>query len=317
MVGPVLHYLIGYREGLYVDACLGTAGHAVHILNSLSPAGRLLGIDRDPAAMKSARQRLRPFGERVTFVQSDFRRLGDILADLGRASISGILFDLGLSSLQLDDPARGFSYILDGPLDMRADPTQQLTAETIVNEYDEKQLADIFYAFGEERRSRQAAARIVDARAKKRITTTKELAEILRPALAHQHYHRSLARIWMALRIAVNGELDALRVALAAGVSALETGGRVVVLSYHSLEDRLVKTAFKEWSRPCQCSPALGPCTCGANPVLEILTPRPQTATAEEIADNSRARPAKLRAASKTKPGKVAPFDRGATGGNQ
>ncbi len=300
-----------------MDACLGTAGHAVHILKSLLSAGRLLGIDRDPAALASARRRLSPFAERVTIVQSDFRRLGEILADLGRASISGILFDLGLSSLQLDDPARGFSYAHDGPLDMRADSKQALTAETIVNEYDEERLADIFYNYGEERRSRQAAARIINARSPKRITTTGQLAEILRPALAPRHYHRSLARIWMALRIAVNGELDALRVGLAAGVSALEPGGRVVVLAYHSLEDRLVKVAFKEWSRHCKCSPALGPCTCGADPLLDILTAGPETATAEEIAENSRARPAKLRAARKTKPGKVKPIGPGAQGGRR
>jgi len=305
MVEPVLHYLIGNREGLFVDACLGAAGHAFHILEALSPGGRLIGIDRDPIAVALARQHLHPFGQRVTIVQSDFRQLAEILAALGATSISGILFDLGLSSMQLDDPARGFSYTVDGPLDMRADRAQEQTAERIVNEYSAEQLAEIFFKYGEEKRSRQAAACIIEYRSTKRITTTKELADLLRPALSPRHYYRSLARIWMALRIVVNGEISALSAGLAAGVSALEVGGRVVVLAYHSLEDRVAKMSFKEWSRRCSCSPALGPCTCGANPLVKVLTARPVTATAEEIAGNSRARPAKLRAAEKTTAGRV------------
>lgn len=310
MVGPVLHYLIGNREGLFVDACLGTAGHALHILESLSPGGRLIGIDRDPTAVALARERLHPHRKRVTIVQSDFRRLADTLAELGEMTISGILFDLGLSSTQLDDPARGFSYTADGPLDMRADRAQELTAEKIVNEYSAERLAEIFFKYGEERRSRAAAAGIVEYRSKKRITTTGELADLLRPALASRHYYRSLARIWMALRITVNGELTALTKGLAAAVSALEVGGRVVVLAYHSLEDRIVKSSFREWSRRCGCSPALGRCTCGANPLIKVLTPRPVAASVEEIADNPRARPARLRAAEKKKPGRVSPFHR-------
>jgi 16S rRNA (cytosine1402-N4)-methyltransferase len=317
MVERVLHYLIGDPEGLYVDACLGAAGHAVHLLQSLKLHGRVLAIDRDQVALQTARRRLQPYAERVTIVHADFRRLGRVLAELGEESISGILFDLGLSSLQLDDPERGFSYMLDGPLDMRADSAQELTAETIINEYEEQQLADIFYTYGEERRSRQAAARIGKARASRRITTTGELAEVLRPALEPRYYHRSLARIWMALRIAVNGELEALRLGLTAGVSALDEGGRVVVLAYHSLEDRLVKTAFKEWSRVCTCSPALGPCTCGANPSLTVLTARPETASSEEIAENSRAKPAKLRAAGKIRAGNVTDLETNVWGGRR
>lgn len=305
MVKPVLHFLIGNREGLFVDACLGAAGHAFHILETLSADSRLIGIDRDPAAVTLARRHLRPYGSRVTIVQSDFRQLAEILADLGATSISGILFDLGLSSIQLDDPARGFSYTVDGPLDMRADQAQEQTAEKIVNEYSAEQLTEIFFKYGEEKHSRRAAACIVEYRSKKRITSTKELADLLRPALAHRHYYRSLARIWMALRIVVNGEISALSAGLAAGVSALEVGGRVVVLAYHSLEDRIAKVSFKEWSRRCNCSPALGPCICGANPLVKVLTSRPVTATAEEMADNSRARPAKLRAAEKIAPGPV------------
>jgi len=296
-----------------VDACLGAAGHAISILKATSPEGRLLGIDRDPAALAIARDRLRFYRDRTTFVQADFRQLTDVLADVGAQEVSGILFDLGLSSMQLDDPSRGFAYSQDGPLDMRADPAQRLTAEEIVNEYSAEELADIFYNFGEERRSRKAAACIVGHRTHRRITGTRQLAELLRPALSGAHYFRSLARIWMALRIAVNDELSALAEGLSAGVSALREGGRVVVLSYHSLEDRIVKKSFKEWSRRCTCSPALGDCTCGANPLLKLQTRHPVTADAEEMAENSRARPAKLRAAEKIKPGRVDPVghDRG------
>jgi 16S rRNA (cytosine1402-N4)-methyltransferase len=233
-----------------------------------------------------------------------------VLAEIGSQEISGILFDPGLSSMQLDDPARGFAYSQDGPLDMRADPAQRLTAEEIVNEYSAAELADIFFTYGEERRSRQAAACIVEYRTSRRITTTRQLAELLRPALSRQQYFRSLARIWMALRIAVNDELTALGEGLSAGVSALAEGGRVVVLSYHSLEDRIVKKSFKEWSRRCNCSPALGDCTCGANPLVKILTSHPVIPDAEELAENSRARPAKLRAAEKLKAGRVQPIGR-------
>jgi len=295
MVGPVLRHLIGDREGLYVDACLGAGGHAVSILAATAPAGKVIGIDRDPAALALARARLKLPEHRVTIVRADFRWLAEVLAELAAKEISGVLFDPGLSSMQLGDPARGFSYMADGPLDMRADPDQEVTAEQIVNEYGERKLANLLFVYGEEKRSRQAAAAIVRYRRTKRITRTRELAELLRPVLAPQHYHRSLARIWMALRIAVNDELSALAAGLAAGVSALAVGGRIVVLSYHSLEDRIVKLSFREWAR-------------GAQPALKVHTRRPETPSAEEIAENPRARPAKLRAAEKIAPGRVEPI---------
>ncbi len=297
-----------------MDACLGAGGHAVRILEKTPAHCRLLGIDRDPAALDIAAKRLAPYGDRVTMVRADFRQLADILAQVGTDRISGVLFDPGLSSMQLDDVERGFAYATDGPLDMRADPTQELTAETIVNTYPAKTLADIFYNYGEERRSRQAAARILELREQKRITTTAQLAKLLRPVLSAKHYHRSLARIWMALRIAVNDELGALSEGLAAGVSSLDVGGRIVVLAYHSLEDRIVKRAFREWSRECGCSPALGDCVCGANPKITLLTKRPELPSPEEITENSRAASAKLRAAEKTVPGSVMSIPSGPAG---
>ena len=307
MVRSVLHYLVGDREGLYVDVSLGAAGHTVSILDATAPGGQVIGIDRDPAALVLARERLQSYQHRVTIVRADYRRLAEVLAELGKTEISGVLFDPGLSSMQLDDSLRGFSYAMDGPLDMRADPGEELTAGQVVNEYSEKKLTEIFFIYGEERRSRQAAAAIVRHRRSKRITGTRELAELLRPVLAPQQYHRSLARIWMALRIAVNDELSALAAGLAAGVSALAVGGRVVVLSYHSHEDRVVKTSFREWSRRCRCAP-ISSCTCGATTVLSVLTRRPVTAPPEEVAQNPRAHSAKLRAAQKVAPGRVKPL---------
>lgn len=291
-----------------MDATLGAAGHATHLLQALPPPNRLLGLDRDPAALAIARKRLQDFKKRVRILPADFRRLADVLKDIGESRIAGILFDLGLSSMQLDDAERGFSYLQDGPLDMRADSAQQLTAEIIINEYAVEDLSRIFYEYGEERRSRAVARRIEKFRSRQRITTTGELAELLKPVLAPPHYYRSLARIWMALRIAVNGELSALAEGLAAGVSALDVGGRVVVLAYHSLEDRIVKSSFKEWSRQCGCSPALGPCTCGAQPLINVLTRRPRRPAAAEVSENTRARAARLRAAEKIVPGTVRPL---------
>jgi 16S rRNA (cytosine1402-N4)-methyltransferase len=188
---------------------------------------------------------------------------------------------------------------------MRADPGQELTAETVINEYSGDELTAIFRDYGEERRARQAAARIIEARQESRINSVEQLGDILQPVLSVKYFHRSLARIWMALRIVVNDELNALREGLTAAVSALAVGGRVVVFAYHSLEDRIAKRLFREWSRTCGCSPALGACTCGADPKIRLLTRHPVTPDEDEIRQNSRAASAKLRAAEKVAPGSV------------
>ncbi len=284
-----------------MDACLGPAGYAAAILQSLSPAGRLIGIDRDPTAGDLARKRLNRYRDRVQILTDNFRNLSIILDSLGVKKIQGIVFDLGLSSMQLADTQRGFSYQTDSPLNMRMDPEIPVTAADLVNSYSETDLANIFWRYGEERRSRQAARAIVRSRSKQPISTTRQLAEVLRPVLQGRWYHRSLARIWMSLRIAVNDELSALREALAQAVSALAVGGRIVVLAYHSLEDRIVKFSFRQWA-------GRGPHSEYHDPPLEILTKRPLTAAEAEIRDNPRAKPAKLRAAGKRTEAPVEPI---------
>ncbi len=301
MVETVLHYLIHDREGLYVDACLGAAGYAAAILESLSPAGRLIGIDRDPTARDLAQKRLERYGNRVNIVADNFRNLRGILDALDVERVQGVVFDLGLSSMQLADLQRGFSYQADSPLDMRSDPDIPMTAADVINTYSEADLADIFWRYGEERRSRQVARAIVRSRAGQPIQSTRQLAEVLRPALGGRWYHRSLARIWMALRIVVNDELDALREGLAQAVSALAVGGRIVVLAYHSLEDRIVKLSFRAWGKRRQDGVEY-------DPALNILTKRPLTADEQEVEDNARARPAKLRAAEKRTDATVEPI---------
>lgn len=287
--------------GVYVDATIGGAGHALAIARAITPEGILIGIDRDPAALAAAEERLRGVGVRTILVRGNFADLAAILRDLGFTAVHGVLFDLGLSSPQIDDPARGFSYQKDAPLDMRMDPDQSLTARTLVNEATEEELARIIREYGEERWAGRIAAFIVKRRREGPIETTGQLVEAIKaaiPARARRRGPHPARRTFQALRIAVNDELGALARGLAAAIDHLAPGGRVVVISFHSLEDRIVKREFAGRARPCRCPPGEPVCRCGG-PELLILTKRPILPGAAEVAANPRARSAKLRAAAK------------------
>jgi 16S rRNA (cytosine1402-N4)-methyltransferase len=279
-----------------VDATLGRAGHARALLEA-APAAQLVGIDRDPVAVEAAGAHLVPYGDRVRVARGSFEELPALLERLGVTEVRGVLFDLGLSSPQLDDPERGFSYRSEGPLDMRMDTAQRLTAREVVNGYEARALERVIRRFGEERFARRIARAIVAARP---IETTQRLAEVVRdaiPAAARRSGGHPARRTFQALRIEVNGELDALERGLAAAVDALARGGRVVVISYHSLEDRIVKRLFGEGARGCVCPPEMPVCACGARATLRVLTRRPLRPDGAETLANPRARAAKLRVA--------------------
>jgi len=287
--------------GVYVDATVGGGGHAEMIARAIAPDGVLVGIDRDRVALAAAEKRLRETGIGFFLVHENFAHLRAILDSLGLEVIQGILFDLGVSSPQLDDPARGFGYREDAPLDMRMDREQPLTARQLVNEAPEEELARIIREYGEDRWAERIASFIVRYRRKRPIETTGELAEIVKaaiPARARRKGPHPARRTFQALRIAVNDELGSLARGLVAAVESLSPGGRIVVISFHSLEDRLVKGEFVRRARGCRCPEDLPVCRCGG-PQLRILTKKPLTPTGEELAVNPRARSAKLRAAEK------------------
>ena len=288
--------------GTYVDCTLGGAGHARRIADRLSPAGRLIGLDQDEAAICAAKERLAGVSCRVDVVRSNFRALASVLQSLGVTSVDGVLFDLGVSSHQIDTAERGFSYMQDAPLDMRMDRTRSLSAREVVNEYSEEELWCIFRDYGEERWAKRIAEFVVKARAERPVETTGELVDIVcravpkgvrRVAVGHP-----AKRIFQALRIEVNDELGILRGSVESAVHALRAGGRIAVITFHSLEDRIVKTAFKELARGCICPPELPVCICGHRPELKVLG-KAKKPSAEEAEENPRAKSAKLRAAEK------------------
>lgn len=285
--------------GIYVDGTLGRAGHSKEIAQRLT-TGRLICIDRDGAAIEAAQERLAPWLDRVTLVRGNFSELADILQDCGVPAADGLLFDLGVSSPQLDDAARGFSYMHDAPLDMRMDTSAPLTAREIVNGWDEGRLRRILYDYGEERYAPAIARNILRARAERPIETTLELVEIIRsamPAKALREKQHPAKRSFQAIRIAVNGELDALPPMVEAAAQALRPGGRLAVITFHSLEDRIIKRAMLEQAKGCTCPPEFPVCVCGNQPKLSILTRKPIVSGEAELADNPRARSAKLRVA--------------------
>ncbi|MCW5892108.1 MAG: 16S rRNA (cytosine(1402)-N(4))-methyltransferase RsmH [bacterium] len=289
-----------------VDATLGAGGHAAALL-AAAPGSELLGLDRDPDALERARTRLAPFGARVRLRHGSFADLAVHLAAVGWDAVDGILLDLGVSSMQLDDPARGFSFRGAGPLDMRMDPTTGATAADVVNAWDEAALADVVARFGEEPRARAVARAIVRARP---IRDTAHLAEVVARVVGQRRPgHHPATRTFQGIRIAVNGELDALERVLAAAVGLLRPGGRLAVLAYHSLEDRLVKDAFRRWSTACTCPPGLPRCVCGGRATVRLVGARPIRPDAAEIARNPRARSARLRLAERLAgdPGETAP----------
>jgi 16S rRNA (cytosine1402-N4)-methyltransferase len=284
--------------GSYIDATLGLGGHAERVLELSTPNGALLGIDADPAALVMARHRLAPYGDRIVLVESYFDELARIAADTGFQASAGVLFDLGVSSPQLDEAGRGFSFQQNAPLDMRMGPTAGRTAADLVNSLSDAELQRIFQEYGEERFSRRVAKRIAEERARRPIRTTVELAEIVAAARprSKERIHPA-TRVFQALRIAVNDELGRLERALPQAVTVLREGGRLAVITFHSLEDRLVKRFMRQEARGCICPPEVPVCVCGRQPTLRVLTPHPLTASGAEVAANPRARSAKLRVA--------------------
>lgn len=282
----------------FIDGTVGTGGHAQAILEATAPDGRLLGLDADPFALEVARQRLRIYRDRVYLIHTNFVDLAEVARNCGFFPVHGVLLDLGVSSLQLETAERGFSFQTEGPLDMRYDPRSPVTAYTLVNNLTEEELAELLYRFGEERRSRAIARAI---RAARPITTTTQLAEVITRAVGGRRGTRlhPATRTFQALRIAVNNELEALTRVLPSAVSVLAPGGRLAVVSFHSLEDRIVKGFFAQEAKDCICPPTSYPmqCTCGHRATLRIITRKPIVASSEEIKTNVRARSAKLRVA--------------------
>ena len=283
--------------GTYVDGTLGAGGHALGILDASSPDGKLLGLDLDPHALALARERLAPFGERAILKKASYVTLRRQLAILGWESVQGILLDLGVSSMQLDMPERGFSFRSDAPLDMRFDPQGKITAEDLVNNLPEADLADLIYRYGEDRSSRRVARVIVAARP---IHTTGQLAAVVAKATSSGRSGMHPAtRTFQALRIAVNGELDAIEQVLPDAISVLDTGGRLAVISFHSLEDRIVKQFFRRASRDCVCPPKQPICTCEHKANIKEISRKPIVPSQIESSQNPRARSSRLRVVEK------------------
>lgn len=288
--------------GVFVDATLGRAGHALAVLEA-APRSSLIGIDRDGVALDASRANLAAYEERVRLARGDFKDIASVLERFGVAQVRGVLLDLGVSSPQLDDASRGFSFRERGPLDMRMDTSAPLSAEQVVNEYPEHELTRVISRYGEERFARRVARAIVAARP---IRDTKTLAEVVRdaiPAATRRTGGHPARRTFQAIRIEVNGELSALERVLDEVEGILEPGGRVAILSYHSLEDRMVKNAFNELAKGCVCPPDFPVCTCGAQASVRILTRKPIRPPAQEIEINPRASAAKLRAAERLSTG--------------
>lgn len=286
-------------DGVYVDGTLGRGGHSEEIVRRLT-TGRLIGIDRDETAIEEAGERLRLWEARVTLVRDNFRNLGAILDSLGIEKADGMLFDLGVSSPQLDDGSRGFSYSADAPLDMRMDRSSPVTARAVVNEWDEAELRRVFFEYGEERYSSRIASAIVRRRAERPIETTFELVDVIKsamPAAALREKQHPAKRCFQAIRIAVNDELGALSDMLGTAMDRLVPGGRLCVISFHSLEDRIVKNAIRARENGCTCPPELPVCVCGFKKTVRSVTRKPVTASEEELHNNPRARSAKLRIA--------------------
>ena len=299
MVSEVLELLEPSRGGIFVDGTLGGGGHAEAVLSAMPETGRLFGIDRDDEALEAAGARLARFGDRFTAIKGNFFDMKSLLAARGVCKVDGILLDLGVSSYQLDARERGFSYKAEAPLDMRMDQSAPLSAKTVVNEWPEEKLREIFYEYGEEKFSAKIARRIVERRAERPVETTTELAELIKsaiPAKFRNEPQHPARRCFQAIRIAVNGELDGLDEAIRNAHDLLNPGGRLAILTFHSLEDRIVKNAFRSFENPCTCPKSAPVCICGKKPTAKILTRHPLTASEREQTENSRATSAKLRA---------------------
>lgn len=289
-------------DGIYLDGTLGGAGHSSQIARRLTEGGRLIGVDRDRTALAAAKERLAPYADRVTLVHSNFAEIDAILDSLGIPAVDGMLFDLGVSSPQLDDASRGFSYMADAPLDMRMDKDDALTAGEVVNTWPQCELRRILYDYGEERYAPQIAAAICRAREKAPVETTLELVDIIRsamPAQALREKQHPAKRSFQAIRIAVNDELGAVSRMMQAAVGRLNPGGRLAVITFHSLEDRIVKSEMQQAARGCTCPPEFPVCVCGKKPLVKLVTRKPIVSSPAELEENPRARSAKLRVAEK------------------
>ena len=288
-------------DGIYVDGTLGGAGHSSQIAARLT-TGRLIGIDRDPVALQAAVERLASYKDRVTLVHANFSEMAQVLKDLNISGVDGILLDLGVSSPQLDDGSRGFSYMTDAPLDMRMNNGDSLSAETVVNTWSQEELKRILYNYGEERYAPQIAAAICRRREEAPIKTTLELVDIIRsampPAALREKQHPA-KRSFQAIRIAVNDELGAVEQIMKDAVGLLNPGGRLAIITFHSLEDRIVKTGMNDAAKGCTCPPSFPVCICGKKPLVKIISKKPIISTEEELNNNPRARSAKLRVCQK------------------
>ncbi len=285
-------------DGIYVDGTLGGGGHAYEIAKRLGEKGSIVGIDRDEAAIEAAGIRLRDFGERVTIVRSNYCDMKSLLHHIGIDKVDGIVLDLGVSSYQLDTAERGFSYREDAPLDMRMDRRQKMTARDIVNEYSEMELYRVIRDYGEDKFAKNIAKHIAQARGKSSIETTRQLTEIIRQSIPMKYQKKTghpAKRTFQAIRIELNGELDVLRESLDDMIDILNPGGRLCIITFHSLEDRIVKSAFRKNENPCTCPSDFPVCVCGKVSKGSIITKKPILPSEKEIAHNSRAKSAKLR----------------------
>ncbi len=285
-------------DGVYVDGTLGGAGHSLEIARRLTEGGLLVGIDQDQAAIETARERLAEYGDRCRIVRSNYVHMDEVLRDLSIGGADGILLDLGVSSYQLDTPERGFSYMEDAPLDMRMDQRQDKTARDIVNEYTEQELYHLIRDFGEDRFAKNIARHIVKARQDKPVETTGQLAELIKaaiPARVRAQGGHPAKRTFQAIRIELNQELTVLKEALDKMAGLLNPGGRLCIITFHSLEDRIVKTKFRELEKPCTCPPDFPVCVCGRKSLGRVVTRKPILPTEEEMEENPRSKSAKLR----------------------
>lgn len=300
LLQETLQYLDPKAGGVYIDGTLGGAGHSSQIVKRIIPGGMLIGIDQDSNAIEAAGKRLEQYKENVIIVRNNFRNIKSIARENGFSEVDGILLDIGVSSHQLDEEERGFSYMHDGPLDMRMDTNREYTASDIVNGSTENELIRIISDYGEEKWAVRIAKFIIEERKNGRIDTTFKLVDIIKraiPAAARREGGHPAKRTFQALRIAVNDELEVLKQALMDSVDVLKPGGRLVVITFHSLEDRIVKNVFNNLEKPCTCPPQLPICVCGKEPLLKVLTRKPVSATEEELEMNTRSKSAKLRAA--------------------
>lgn len=298
MLDECLDALAIKPDGIYVDGTVGGAGHSSELVKRLTQGGRLIAVDRDEEALKASGERLKDFSDRVTFVHDDYKNLCARLDELGIGGVDGILLDLGVSSHQLDNAERGFSYMKDAPLDMRMDRGQALSAYEVVNEFSESELSEILFEYGEEKLARSIARKIVTKRQVAPIRTTLELAELVEscyPAKTRWKFGHPAKRTFQAIRIRVNGELTMLSEAVTEMARRLNKGGRMAVITFHSLEDRIVKAAFKQLSLSCTCPPDFPVCVCGKVQEVELVNKKPITASEQELERNSRSQSAKLR----------------------